>query len=854
MITLLNNIISLMQFILPISLSATVILGVILLAKAIAGQRISMKNHALIWLVYIVVLIIPFSLIAENLPAWSSPISQIWTPVNEAVAPLSAGSISVLAIDPESNIPVQSSAISDTSVAEPIASDQTTHTASFFAQLDLKQIIWLSLSLVWLVGMIVLSSVYISSYLKTRNRVSKHSQHMDAFWQNQLEGLAKRIGLRQSVELVALPGIYGPFVFGVRHCRIVLPAELIKHLDHPSIELILMHELVHLKHRDHFLRLLQCLLLSIHWFNPTVWLAFRWQQRDSEYYCDESTISLTEVNNRSNYAQILLSTAARPVYAQDSKTKPNSLLTSSFIEINLHKRIKIILQERKTSSVIALAVILIVVLAGCALIPGISGSSTLTHETSESPGAQTDPSMAQASPSVWDLDDFKYDLPIGLSQVSFDYWGENKAKVFLSSRQQIWNPTDEILPWDVAGGMILLDLKGLENSIVISGDRIEVSSPWVNHASIVSDTTHFDKKLGFEMNTVIFEASFDLYTAAQIAQAEDEGHPIADSEQTAEHWIALMTDGNESTIYVFYLNARLYTIYDLINFAQSVTIHKENPTPAPSLPTVDLTLPTNDPTTLVYHGITPGFIYRIDLNGDGTDELVSAAETSDGNITGIEVNDSRIEHLCTRVYLANLDIDDPGIDLVFENAGEYHSGGTYTFYYFDGQAVQTRGTVSSASNDGYGIRSDNQITSTVFDGHGGIATRTRGSILCTWFLEEHWQIDTDGHLALIPEYYSLVDYGLAYPNIGEPKVTTLMDLPLYADPGESKPAMVASQGTTMRLVKSDNKHWVQVRIENHDLAWFKLQAAEEGADANTIQIDSELFPLHTVIDGLFYSG
>lgn len=376
MISLFNNLVRIWQTVLVMSLCATIISGVIMLVKCVAGRRLSVRSHALIWLLFTVALVLPLSLISERLLDESSPAAKIWAPVSQVISPLIAEPIPVPGQSKEPSTPDQpgtSLATSGSETTIPIPSGQT---VGLLAQLNPAQIIWLTAGLIWLAGSLTLAAIYTYSYVKTGQLVRRNGQHPGLDRQDRLAGLAKHMGLKQSIQLRLLPGAIGPFVFGIRRCQIVLPNELLGRLDEQALDTILIHELVHLKHRDHWLRLLQCLAQSLHWFNPVCWLALRWQQRDCEYYCDESTIRLVQNKSRASYAQLLLTTAALPVQNRDGQSMPPSLLAASFVESNLQGRIKKVLHENKASALVALASALAVVLAGCMLFPGLSATQT----------------------------------------------------------------------------------------------------------------------------------------------------------------------------------------------------------------------------------------------------------------------------------------------------------------------------------------------------------------------------------------------------------------------------------------------------------------------------------------------
>ena len=53
---------------------------------------------------------------------------------------------------------------------------------------------------------------------------------------------------------------------------------------------MLAHEAVHQHRRDNAWNLLGCTLLTVHWFNPLAWLAWRWMRFDQELSCDAAVL------------------------------------------------------------------------------------------------------------------------------------------------------------------------------------------------------------------------------------------------------------------------------------------------------------------------------------------------------------------------------------------------------------------------------------------------------------------------------------------------------------------------------------------------------------------------------------
>ena len=79
-----------------------------------------------------------------------------------------------------------------------------------------------------------------------------------------------------------------PFVFGIIKPKIYLPFGITER----DAESVILHEQAHISRRDYLWKPLGFLLLSVHWFNPLMWLAYILFCRDIEFACDERAISL----------------------------------------------------------------------------------------------------------------------------------------------------------------------------------------------------------------------------------------------------------------------------------------------------------------------------------------------------------------------------------------------------------------------------------------------------------------------------------------------------------------------------------------------------------------------------------
>ncbi len=161
-----------------------------------------------------------------------------------------------------------------------------------------------------------------------------------------------------------------PFIFGIVRPRIYIPFGL----GEQEQAYILRHERCHLKRRDHLIKPLSFCMLTIHWFNPLVWLALVLMTKDMEMSCDERVLSETVPDIVHEYSTSLLSFAANRRFLAASQL--------AFGETGIRERVKNILQFKKPKKwVVALAVILCVtVVFACAANPMKKTSAKMSNE------------------------------------------------------------------------------------------------------------------------------------------------------------------------------------------------------------------------------------------------------------------------------------------------------------------------------------------------------------------------------------------------------------------------------------------------------------------------------------------
>ncbi|MDD4145675.1 MAG: M56 family metallopeptidase [Clostridia bacterium] len=200
------------------------------------------------------------------------------------------------------------------------------------ASVNPMQIVMSLLAVIWLMGIAVMLICSIYSVIKLTRNLKAAGNLFDNIYE--------------------AGNLKTPFILGILNPKIYLPTGL----SADEKRYIIKHEQIHLQRFDHIVKPLAFVVLSIHWFNPLVWIAFLLMGTDMELSCDESVLKHMGSGIKKEYSASLLSLAA-------GKRIHNGC-PLAFGESNAKSRIKNVLNYRKPAFWVVLAAV-VAVLAIC---------------------------------------------------------------------------------------------------------------------------------------------------------------------------------------------------------------------------------------------------------------------------------------------------------------------------------------------------------------------------------------------------------------------------------------------------------------------------------------------------------
>ena len=304
------------------SIGASCVILVVLLLR-LALRRAPKKYSYLLWSVVGLRLSCPVS--------FSSVFSLFqFRPIQHVFSPGSAGSSPVFL--PEVNEVLKSA--SDVDYGAIAIQPETGEDFAISVPL-----VFQGIEAVWILGMLLLLLLGAVNYLRLKKSLSASVRLKENVWQSEQ--------------------VCSPFILGILRPKIYVPFGL----EEESLSYVIAHERVHIRRADHLVKLLAFLLLTVHWFNPLVWLAFHLMTIDMEMSCDEKVLEELGECERKNYSLSLLSFAVNRRFPA-----PEPL---AFGETSVKSRIRNVLCWKKPNRWISVcaAAVCLVVIAACAANP-----------------------------------------------------------------------------------------------------------------------------------------------------------------------------------------------------------------------------------------------------------------------------------------------------------------------------------------------------------------------------------------------------------------------------------------------------------------------------------------------------
>ena len=299
------------------ALTLSALIAAVLLVRAAFKNRVPKRLLYALWLVVLLKLCLPGTAYAlPLLPAeQTAAAQQTETPAQSA---------------PAAQQPTQAAAQPQTPAQQPASQPQEAAKPAAAMPLVTEPVL-----VIWFCGSALLGLWLLLTWLVFTVRLCRSRRFL---------------GRRGRIRIYAAGSISSPCLAGL------IPAVYLTEdvVQTDAAELILRHELTHLRHLDPLWSFCRAAAVTVYWWNPFVWLAAFVSGRDAELACDEAVAVKLSPAQRVAYARAILAQAPRKAAALSLAGPP------------VKERIVFLTRKQRTSVLcVVLALLLTVTATGC---------------------------------------------------------------------------------------------------------------------------------------------------------------------------------------------------------------------------------------------------------------------------------------------------------------------------------------------------------------------------------------------------------------------------------------------------------------------------------------------------------
>lgn len=173
------------------------------------------------------------------------------------------------------------------------------HKLETFVHLYARQLVW-----IWLLGAFIFAARWLGGLYFTYRLRSVQTLEIAPEWQDKARRLAKKLGVRRPLSLLESAKVDVPLIIGHLKPVILLPIGMLGGLTPQQVEVILVHEMAHIRRYDFLINLLLSSLEILLFYHPIFWWISNKIMQEREQCCDDLAIKIC--GNARFYARTLL--------------------------------------------------------------------------------------------------------------------------------------------------------------------------------------------------------------------------------------------------------------------------------------------------------------------------------------------------------------------------------------------------------------------------------------------------------------------------------------------------------------------------------------------------------------------
>ena len=195
------------------------------------------------------------------------------------------------------NVPIADTSLVEASSLDPAEPGMVAQLAMF---VDVHSS---TIAFLWLLGVVTLAARLAVSWSRTRGLLTEPATPAPQEWQEVTAHLCDMLKVTRAVRLIESAAVDVPSVIGFLKPVVLVPASSLSGLSTRQLEMILAHELAHIRRHDFLVNMLQSVADTLLFYNPSAWWISRQIRVERENCCDDLAVSTC--GNAVEYARAL---------------------------------------------------------------------------------------------------------------------------------------------------------------------------------------------------------------------------------------------------------------------------------------------------------------------------------------------------------------------------------------------------------------------------------------------------------------------------------------------------------------------------------------------------------------------
>jgi beta-lactamase regulating signal transducer with metallopeptidase domain/chaperonin cofactor prefoldin len=251
----------------------------------------------------------------------------------------------------------------------------------------------------WLAGIFLAAAWQVVRLVRFRARLGGAAT-ADAATRRLVQLAANELGLAHAPRIGMIAARVSPMVWCLGRPCLLLPTELWSQLDDVGRRAVVLHELAHLRRRDHWVRRMETLVGAAYWWHPLVWCIRSRLNEEADLCCDQWVTSLLP-SGRATYARALLETKRFVgVGAGEMPAVAIGAVSGRFTRFS--RRLTMIMTDTHTPrrSMSGLVLVMGLMISGWLATPALSGDTPPTPPAQPTAPVAAEPALVVAVPSA----------------------------------------------------------------------------------------------------------------------------------------------------------------------------------------------------------------------------------------------------------------------------------------------------------------------------------------------------------------------------------------------------------------------------------------------------------------------